>query len=196
MVPNREESPNAPKKIRKKSTPVVLPRSVEVTVVAKFERPWKNDRDEILVLDRGKWHPTSVDFLTVANVPNQIHPKLTDVLQIETLGQLIGALKTDMNGRERPDHTVKRLNIISHGQPGLVALSGTVAADGRCMLGGGSDDHANDRRIDEFALNWLNNDERGRGFREIARQKLHKDAEIWLILGGEHLQCHGAGIFR
>jgi hypothetical protein len=170
-----------------------------VSVVADFPRPWSDDRDEIEVMKVGNWHPTYRDLNAVANTPNTIDDvRRTDVQEVATVGDLIGALQWSRGSkeRERRPRSVKRLNIFSHGNPGLVALSGTVSAGGAVSLGD-PNTHKNERKqLDGKAISWLNEldplkpDANGPRFRDMARGKLHADAEIWLIL------CNGAGIGR
>jgi hypothetical protein len=200
---NNNQAYPAAKVRRHGRTPAALPRAQEVSAVAEFPRPWSHDSEEIEVMKKaGKWHPTVNDLEAVANTPNTINGVLrTDVIRVKTIGELVGVLEKSKDIK-RPPHSVKRLNIFSHGNPGLVALSGTVAATGDVKLGDPSEDidaagkliQHKSTHLDHGTISWLNElddfnkDINGPRFRNIARNKLHPEAEIWLIL------CNGAGI--
>jgi hypothetical protein len=161
---------------RRRTTPAKVHRHEEVTLVADYESPWKdNERAEIAVIEADRWHPTIVDFKAVANTPNLAGPTpIIDVVTIGTLGELAGAVENakDASGKEveRPGRCVPRLNLISHGLPGLVSTSGTVAANGDCDLGRG-DRSASAKGLDERTLEWLNTDPAGRIYRDKVRKK-------------------------
>jgi hypothetical protein len=183
-------------------------RGVEVTVVGDFPRPkaWgvmgskAGDAAEIPLMKARTWHPTTKDFLAVANVPNTgLKKPLNEVILISNFGELLGAiLKLDSKGDPtRPLRSIKRLNIISHGiaQGGKFALygmGGTIDDNGACRIyksvpedpknpnapmGGG---------LDESVLEWL--DGTGMGIRDDCRARFRDDGEIGLIL------CNSAGI--
>ena len=165
-------------------------------MVGAFKRPWHTNKEEIAVLDAETWHPSEIDMYAVADSVNKIRGKLTDVQHVANIGEVIGALKWDSRKVERPPHVVQRLNIFAHGNPGIVSLSGKTHPNGDVDFDLATQEKDSDGKlvrkldpmIDLATLSWLNEDPVGRGFREIARSKLHENAEIWLCL------CNGAGI--
>jgi hypothetical protein len=191
-------------KVRSRSTMAPKPQFREVTAVATFANPWEGDEaGEIEAIRAGKWHPSSVDFSAVANAPNAgSKVPLTEVYDVENIGRLAGALAYTMrNGQQqvRPHGEVKRFNLISHGAPGLIALSGRLTRDGACYLGDRHKEQDGEpgkrTQIDEAALLWLSGEEiendgdgRGKKTLDAARAAFAKDgAELWLIL------CRAAG---
>jgi hypothetical protein len=191
-----------------KKSPAVPPRGTEVTVVANFPRPaaWgqrgtaAGDAAEIALMTTKKWHPTTDDFLAVANVPNTGQRKpLTTVFTINNVGEMLGAiLDLDASGKPRRAlHSIKRFNIISHGiavigKPALYGMAGTIKDNGDCFInlsipevpsnpnapmGGG---------LDESVLDWLNNT--AKSLRDDCRARFRDDGEIGLVL------CNGAGV--
>jgi hypothetical protein len=183
-------------------------RGVEVTVVADFPRPkaWgvlgskAGDAAEIPLMKANTWHPTTADFLVVANVPNTKRKQpLTEVMVITNFGELLGAiLKLNANGDpKRPVRSIKRLNIISHGiaQAGKFALygmGGTIEDNGACLINNSVPEDPNNPNapmgggLDESVLSWL--DHTGKGLRDDCRARFRDDGEIGLIL------CNSAGI--
>ncbi len=191
-----------------KRSPVVPSRGTEVTLVADFPRPkaWgkrgtkSGDAAEIAVLQAGGWHPTTDDFMQVANVPNTGHKgkPLTEIIKIKTMGEFLGAiLGTGAGGKPtRPKHSIKRLNLISHGigEPGrepLYGLSGEIKANGDCFLNLSVPENGDPNApmasggIDQSVLQWLNGS--AKSIRDECRERFREDGEIGLIL------CNGAG---
>jgi hypothetical protein len=164
----------------------------ELTVVATFPRPkaWGvGDKKEIAVLNAGNWHPTEKDLLAVAHTPNLISstrqvlrsPPRTEVLRIGNVSELLGAI-TKKGGRSRPDGSIRRLNIISHGDPGIIGLTGEVDASGNVFFK--PSNHASpldSETLDDGVLSLLNEGALC-SLRDQARAKFSKDGEIALIL--------------
>lgn len=168
---------------RKKMTSAAPSRLVELTLVAYYPTPWKSDAEEVTALDQDRWHPTSKDFYAVAHTPNQGRHNATIVREVNNIRSLVGAIKfEDLHGRrERPNGSIGRLNLISHGgKRGVFGLSGEVRANGNVFCGRGLEDHFLDEVIDEHTLKWFNNE--GRGHRDDIRAKLDRGAEFWLFL--------------
>ena len=146
------------------------------------------------------WHPTTDDFLTVANVPNTGQRKpLTSVFTIKTVGEMLGAiLDLDPAGKpRRPVHSIKRFNIISHGiarvgKPALYGMGGTIKDDGSCFINLSIPENPGDPNapmgggLDESVLNWL--DTTAKSLRNDCRDRFRDDGEIGLIL------CNSAGV--
>jgi hypothetical protein len=192
---------------KKKKSPVVATRGTEVTVVANFPRPaaWKTrgtaggDAAEIAVMNAKNWHPTTDDFLIVANVPNTGQKKaLTEVFTINNVGELLGAiLNLKGNTPTRPKNSIKRLNIISHGiarigKPALYGMAGTIRANGDCLLNLSVPETTADPSgplkggLDESVLAFL--DSTAKSIRDDCRARFREDGEIGLIL------CNSAGV--
>lgn len=108
-----------------KDQAVAPSRPIELTLVADFPSPWANEKDdtkELAVIAAGTWHPTVDDFQAVAEVPNPKNskPPRTIVKYISTFGEFLGAFTMP------PDRSIRRLNLISHAQSGLVSLGGKL----------------------------------------------------------------------
>ncbi|MGB7292650.1 MAG: hypothetical protein WBD99_10800 [Thermodesulfobacteriota bacterium] len=171
---------------------VVAAAQDEVSVIAKYPRPkaWgtfgtaAGDLAEIQTSNTSgsHWSPTSDYFRIVARTPHQHKKGITEIFEVETLGEMLGAMLTDANGNARKKHSVRRFNIFAHGNPGLIGLSGTVSATGDVTLGTSSEpsDPLKRHRIDTSVINFLN--ESGKALRDQAREKFLPNAEIALIL--------------
>jgi hypothetical protein len=181
---------------RRKHTSVAPPRLIELTLVARFQSPWTSESEEAAATQiEGRWHPSIVDFEAVANTPNRGFRYATIVQHVSNVGEMIARIwykdSDEKNPKiPRPNCNLGRLNIITHGDDGVIALSGTLDRNGKCQLGDGDTNSRYDKRIDARTLEWFNTDEVGRTYRDMIREKLHPTAEIWLIL------CKGACIGR
>ena len=175
---------------RKKTTSAAPPHLVEVTLVAYYPSPWKNDAEEVAALAQDRWHPTSKDFYAVAHTPNQGRRNATIVREVNNVNTFFGAIKyEDCDAKkERPNGSIGRLNLISHGGKGVFSLSGTVRSNGLVFTGRGSENHMIDEMIDDDTLEWFNQDAYGKQCRDEIRAKLNPKAELWLIL------CNAAGL--
>src|SRR4051794_2596118 len=115
---------------RRRTTPFHQPRAREISVLADFPNPWNgNAAAEYRAWQRdGNWHPHTQDFAAVAQCPNRLRPHLTEVITVDSVGGFFNAVTTvGGNGREdRPDRSIKRLNIFAHGAPGIVSLRGHI----------------------------------------------------------------------
>jgi hypothetical protein len=181
---------------RQKHTSFSPARLTELTLVARFPSPWHtNDPDEAkATLQKGRWHPSSVDFVAVATTPNLGQRSATTVFHAGSVDELIVRIcykdSDSANPKvQRPDHNLGRINIITHGNDGVIALSGKLDKSGHCHLGDPDPNNPRfDQRIDGRTLEWFNTDKIGRAYRNMIRQKLHRTAEIWLVM------CNGACI--
>lgn len=174
---------------RKKHTSAAPPRSVELTLLARFADPWKgNMPGAVQAIAENRWHPTITDFWAIAKTPNRAARPRTTIEKAGDVSELIRRLCyiDEQPARPRPNQNLARVNLISHGGDGVFALSGEVHTDGRVMLGGGNLNPLLDQRIDERTLEWFNDDPVGLVHRDAIREKLHPTAEFWLVL------CNGA----
>lgn len=176
----------------KKRSAVAPLQGAEVTLVAAYPRPkgWgtfktaSGDAKEIKVIESGNWHPCTDDFLIVANTPN-IGAQRTEIVMVSSFGEFLGAILDGPAG-PRPAGSIRRLNVISHGVPGLISFGGRVDDNGDCFLnlsrqattsnptapmGGG---------LDTSVVNWL--DTTAKATRDDCRKKFHAKADIALIL--------------
>jgi peptidoglycan hydrolase-like protein with peptidoglycan-binding domain len=162
--------------------------ATEVSLVATFRRPraWKTfgtaegDAIELKLLKKGTWHPTSDDMRLVANVPNQGTMR-TEVIDISNMNGLIASIIKRPNGQDRANGSIRRLNIISHGNPGVIGLTGDVDDDGGISFrSSGTQDLLDSETLDAFSLSRLNDE--GCALRDQARAKFDPAGEIALIL--------------
>jgi hypothetical protein len=170
-----------------KDSAAAPPQPIEISAIGRYPVPaaWEsNGKTELAVLAAGNWHPTTADFEAVAEVPNKPKPR-TIVTEVGMLSELLGIIIKTMKGGDRPNASIARLNIISHANPGVIGLSGTVADDGSCSLGRFDiNDPLNSEGIDSSAMTWL--DTTGQSLRDDARTKFAPGGEIWLLV------CNGA----
>jgi hypothetical protein len=176
---------------QKKQTPAVPPR-VELTIVARYDDPWPNEHSEVVAMRNGAWEPSSKTFREMVNVH-----KLT-FFDCEDLDTFMGAILKQADG------SVARINVISHGGPGLVSLGGEIELDSKktavtaVYLGvigqkernapGSASinspkttaDWLSYRRLDGSVMDWLTMDPAGVQYRDAIRKKLRPDAEIVL----------------
>lgn len=88
------------------------PKTVVLNLVGAFKNPWKNNPvEESKLIEAFKWHPSSDSWEAVFN---------GNTKTVESLSQFLGAIK-----EQRP-RTIERINIFSHGNPGLIAFTGTT----------------------------------------------------------------------
>jgi hypothetical protein len=109
----------------RKSTPSLPPRLRELSVTATYANPWRAHPEreyEAVSRQDGTWHPYSEDFAAAAGVPNAFRRHLTEVIDVRSLGGFLNAVTTvgGEGHKERPDRSLKRVNLFSHGNPGLL----------------------------------------------------------------------------
>ncbi len=133
--------------------------------IGTFPNPWKGQQEqERLQITNGKWSP-SVDDLE-AVVGSQ--PKL---FIVKCLEEFLGAILSVQN------NTIARINVFSHGMPGLMGLEGTIdSSSGDVTFKGNSDGCIASVRPKDI---W--NIEKNKIVKEL-RQKFTSDAEMVLYL--------------
>jgi len=88
------------------------PKTVVLNVAGTFENPWKNKpAEESKLIEAFKWHPATDSWTSVFG---------GTTTAVGSLSQFLGAIK-----EQRPN-TVERINLFSHGNPGLIAFTGTI----------------------------------------------------------------------
>ena len=111
----------------------------ELTIVASFPDAYatpdsQQERDQAVA---AKWAPADRDFTAVATVdtpePAKAIFKVSSFLEAISAILFVNPHKPDTSVF-RPVQSIKRVNIISHGNPGLIAMSGTVDTVGNVML--------------------------------------------------------------
>jgi hypothetical protein len=158
----------------------------ELSLIASYDMPWDgNLKAEIKAAQDKRWHPGSVSFETVANTPNVGSKKRTEVVTVDSVMSMLGAiLDSDAKGdTRRKDDSITRVNIFAHGNPGLIGLSGRL--DGDTIMMNPHDSDEKGRPIGALAFDamvWLNEDDEGRLIRDTVRRKFTAGAEILLFL--------------
>lgn len=94
-------------------------RGSEITVVGDYSSPWSSDADEAIALNRGKWSPTTKTFRWLAINSKQPSPLIVDSVK--------GLLQAIIS---RPAGTIRRINIITHGNSNGIGFSGFVDKQG------------------------------------------------------------------
>jgi hypothetical protein len=131
------------------------------------------------------WSPTTDYFRIVAQTPHQHKAGITQIFEIATVGEMLGAMLRDTKGKDRPKHSIRRFNILAHGNPGLIGLSGDVSDTGDVTfvsVNNEPSDRLNWHRIDTSVINFLNG--QGKSVRDQVREKFVPNGEIALILCG------------
>jgi hypothetical protein len=140
------------------------------------------------------WSPRTIDFDAVMQTPNAALGK-NEQIECRPISyvQDFVELFTHSQGNERPRRSLRRVNIIGHGQQRLIGLKGKVD-----FTTGGlgldppmqpppnsppqteSEQRLAETRFDNATIHWLNHD--GVSYRDQIREKLADDAEIALLL--------------
>lgn len=163
----------------------------ELTFVASFTSEFSAqtpqfERDQARA---GQWAPALKDFLAVAKVDTPQPAKAIFEVSgfMEMLGYILFADPSKPKSSPfRPMQSVKRVNIITHGNSGLIALSGSVDKTGAVMLtthpAAGPDLNG---PIDVAAVQLANNQglilDNGEALVQSLRDRFAPDADIFLI---------------
>ncbi|NHZ91103.1 hypothetical protein F2P45_19070 [Massilia sp. CCM 8733] len=163
----------------------------ELTFVASFTSEFATqtaqfERDQAKA---GQWAPALKDFLAVAVVDTPQPGKA--IFEVSGFMEMLGAIlfvnpSKPKTSAFRPAQSVKRVNIITHGNPGLIALSGSVDKTGAVKLAthpsAGPDLQG---PIDVAAVQMANNPglylDNGEALVQSLRDRFAPDAEIFLI---------------
>lgn len=167
------------------------PALAEITIVASFPNAFQHpdtqeERDKAKL---GKWAPADRDFIAVAEVdtPNAGKAifKVHNFLEMLSVILFVDPAKPDSSAF-RPAQSVKRVNIITHGNLGLIAMSGTVDTNGRVLLTvRGPNDGDLTGPIDDAAVQAASDTSlllaNGKPLTQSLRDRLASDAEIYLL---------------
>jgi hypothetical protein len=88
----------------------------ELSFYGKFDNPWKRVDDEVTAMAKDRWSPTSDDFAAVAGKSS---------VQVGSWKNLLGAILTH-GDTESALGSISRINIFTHANSDLIALSGNV----------------------------------------------------------------------
>lgn len=171
----------------------------ELTIVATFPNAFathdsqaERDAAAASTISNPKWSPAQRDFQAVADADTPISSG--DIFIVSEVGELYGTILFEDPAKPktsafRPAQSVKRVNVISHANPGQIAMSGTVGQDGSVMLrvrGAGTGDL--EGPLDKTAVQSANNPNlnlaNGKPLAQSLRDRFAPDAEIYL------LACH------
>jgi len=165
----------------------------EITIVANFPNAFAAP-DTQVERDRansgqGQWAPAQRDFMAVASVDTPKPGKA--IFEVHSFMEMLSAIlfvdpsKPDKS-TFRPLQSIKRVNIISHGNPGLIAMSGTVQQDGQVFLkirAPGGDDLSGP--LDVAAVQAASNPNlllgNGKPLAQSLRDRFDAEAEIYLL---------------
>lgn len=116
------------------------------TVYADFPYPWASEAEEVRAYEAGQWHPGNRDFEDLAGALARSFGKQNHgIKKIGSLADLLFALIA------HPAGSIGRLNIITHGSPSRIGLSGTVTW-GDCALGLDFDDPRHPKSDDDITF--------------------------------------------
>lgn len=105
-------------KTSKAAKPRAAPKVVgrELSVYGKFDNPWKQAKDEVTAMAKDRWEPTSDDFAAVAGKSS---------LEVGSWKSLLQVILTQGDSESKPG-SISRINIFTHANSDLIALSGKV----------------------------------------------------------------------
>jgi len=105
-------------KTKTAAKPKVAPKVVgmELSVYGTFDNPWTRVDDEVTAMAKDRWEPTSDDFAAVAG---------TSSLQVSSWKSLLQVILTHGDAESAPG-SISRINIFTHANSNLIALSGHV----------------------------------------------------------------------
>lgn len=162
--------------------------TTEIFIVASFPDPWTSEADEVQAMRASSWEPSDSAFAAVTSVHS------TNFAKISTLGEFLGAVINTFSGTPRPKGSVGRINLLTHGNPGLIGFNGTVVVH-RDASGGPTGVDVffapltpvglSYPQFDKDALDWLDDPAHGRSAREDFRDALAADAQLFVYA------CHG-----
>lgn len=124
--------------------------NVELTFVATFANPWnRNPALEMERIESAKWNPGTDDFKAVAQ-----HEKQTKVIEVSSFSDFLGGVQHE--GGTNSKRVVKRINILTHAIPSLIAFSGKVDGNtGGVSLNNAQKWNDPDKGLDVTALSEL-----------------------------------------
>ncbi|OAN59909.1 hypothetical protein [Sphingomonas sp. TDK1] len=168
----------------------------ELTIVAQFPEifTFADAQEERDKAKAGQWAPTTKDFLAVAQVDTPNPSKA--IFEVDSFLGLLSAILFDDPAKPdssafRPLQSIKRVNILTHGNPGLIAMSGTVDKSGGVLLstaGSGSQNLSGPIDVASVQVaadpNLLLSN--GKPLAQSLRDRFAADAEVYLIA------CHSA----
>jgi len=104
-------------KTKTAATPKAAPKVVgrELSVYGKFDNQWSVE-DEVTAMAKDRWAPTSDDFAAVAGQSS---------LQVSSWKSLLQVILTRGDAESAPG-SISRINIFTHANSNLIALSGNV----------------------------------------------------------------------
>lgn len=168
----------------------------ELTIITHFPEAFgagdaQAERDKAKL---GKWAPATRDFMAVAQVdtpnPSKAIFEVSSFLQLISAILFVDPLKPDSSAF-RPLQSIRRVNLLTHGNPGLIAMSGSIDTDGNVMLsvkGSGAQDLSGPIDVASVQIavgpNLLLPN--GKPLAQSLRDRFAADAELYLIA------CHSA----
>lgn len=161
----------------------------EITIVAQFPDPYATG-DTQVERDQAKathWAPAHRDFMAVATSGTTGSSKA--IYEVSTFLSMVSSIlfvdpSKPNSSAFRPVQSLKRINVLSHGNPGLIAMSGTVDTNGKVMLATGGGTTGLDGPLDiaaaQAAADPTMQLANGKPLAQSLRDRLAPDAEIFL----------------
>ncbi len=161
----------------------------ELTITGNFPDPYddpatQEERDQSQIK---KWAPANRDFLAVAQADTPKPDKAIFQVSnwLEMLSVILYANPADpTRSAFRPKQSLKRINLITHGNPGLIALIGSVDKEGEVLLvADGTDELTGplDSDAAQAATNPAAMLPNGKPLPLSLRDRLHPKCEIYLL---------------
>src|SRR5258708_29197878 len=96
------DAPKSKKATKPQAAPKVTAR--EISVVGKFDNPWKTETDEVGAMSRDGWEPTSDDFRAIAG---------KSAVDVDSWGGLMTVILTNGDA-ESAAGSISRINVFTH----------------------------------------------------------------------------------
>jgi|SRR5690242_10287334 len=176
------EAPKTNKPAKPNAAPKVSGR--ELSIYGKFDNPWKRANDEVTAMAKDQWEPTSDDFAAVAGKSS---------IEVTSWKGLLQVILTQGQAESKPG-SISRINIFTHANSNLIALSGNVRptnakADVTLNVSSAISEETLDRLDSGITINVVSKDKKlaSKTFvMDDVRKRFTKDAVIVIYA------CHGA----
>ena len=172
------------------------PPATELTLIPTYRSPYvvgsKRERNAAVNTatngpGKDKWEPCTDDFRAVVATPKLSGCAVTNIKKVHDVDGIMNAILAF------PEHSIRRLNLISHGGPDMIGLEGTIETDGTVTLNAGDYDdeeagpYGARSYLNTGVLADLNRDPTNRIRRDRVRKRfLSRDSEFHLLC------CHQA----
>ena len=150
-------------------------KGVELNIVADFPNQYGSIANEVQMIKASRWGPTIDDFNVI----------VVNALKCDSFSSFSAAILMLPNGQDRPNKSIRRINVFTHSNPDLIAFKGTeksltIGVDVQLEVNSG----LNDASLQTWNSQgfFLENPTTKKKYTlaDIRSRFTGKDAEIWL----------------